>query len=209
VTGQNAIVLGGGCVGVLAVQCLRNIYGVDEVLVIDVDSEKLRRIPELFPEHKRKIRTLLVDEHTKDSEVFAKDWVRKFDAAYAPYLFEAMPPRVTIDSRELGTSLLAPNGQYILFTATASEERTAFFWNVLAKGINIRSSGFDQRCFPMPETAAIIQKAYAYASSGVVDLARAVTKEISFFDERAVQRAFASYGKGEHLWKTIVGIGET
>jgi hypothetical protein len=68
--------------------------------------------------------------------------------------------------------------------------------------------GFDQRCFPMPETAAIIQKAYAYASSGVVDLTRGVTKEISFFDEQAVKRAFANYGKGEHLWKTIVGIGE-
>lgn len=206
ITGKNAIILGGGCVGILALQCLKNIYGVKEVLIIDVDQKKLQKIPELFPEYKNSLKTLHVDKGTRKSSEFKDRWVKATNGAYAPYLFEAMPPKIDVDSREIGSSLLSPNGHYILFTATASEENTSFFWNILAKGINLKSSGFDQQCFPMPESASIIQKAHAYANTGIINLKKVVTKEINFFEEKDVKLAFAQYGKGEHMWKTVVTI---
>jgi threonine dehydrogenase-like Zn-dependent dehydrogenase len=239
-TGQNAVILGGGCIGMLALQCLKNLYGAAEVAVLDIDENKLKRIKETYPEYGDSLKTfhlrepssatrssvlphleyhpkrlvnynlddyitLLMHEHDD-----LRQLIEDTHGAFADYLFEALPPlpedKEFPHTRFLGANLLSPSGQYVLFSAEGIEEKTKFFWPVLAKGLALHPAGFDQRSVPMPRTAVDLHMAHAYVNAGIIDLQKLVTCTVDFTNETGVQQAFANYGQGEHMWKTVVKI---
>ncbi|GEM_PF-1104826 len=230
--GENAIILGAGCIGSIALQCMKNIFGVKDIAVLDVDEKKLAHVKEVYSEYGGSIKTFCLAAGNKNSSVMnklsnyrsmgiseyqnlvkminedLKQLIEDSKGAFGKYLFEALPPLPENEefphTRFLGADLLAPLGQYVLFSAEGIEEKTKFFWPILAKGLTLHSTGFDQRCFPMPETAVILQKAYSYVEAGVIDLGKVITSKISFSNQLDVQKAFSNYGKGEFLWKTIV-----
>lgn len=243
--GENAVILGAGCIGVLTLQCMKNIYGVNRVAVLDVDAAKLARMQEVYGEQYGD--TLMTFHVTEPSENQRKEFlqdpnkpiwefhrntvdykvseyiellrsdngdldrlVQETHGAFATYLFEALPPfprdAEFPHTRFMGANLLAPDSKYILFSAEGIEERTKFFWPILSNGLNLHAAGFDQRCYPMPQTAAILQKAMAYANSGMIDLHKLVTKEIDFHHEEDVKTAISKYGTGDYMWKTMVRI---
>jgi threonine dehydrogenase-like Zn-dependent dehydrogenase len=238
--GGNAVILGAGCIGTLALQCLKNLYGVNEVAVLDIDEEKLQRVHDVYKEYGDSVRTYcikepseerrsallsgleqhpprLVDYHVdhylallREENADLDRLIQDTKGAFASYLFEALPPlpedQQFPHTRFLGASLLAPNDRYVLFSAEGIEEKTKFFWPILSKGLTLHSAGFDQRSYSMPETAVVLQKAYAYVATGIISLDKLVTCEISFDDEEAVKRAFKDYGKGDYTWKTVVTI---
>lgn len=138
--------------------------------------------------------------------------VESTKGAFATYLFEALPPlprdQEFPHTRYLGATLLAPDSRYVLFSAEGIEERTKFFWPILSNGLNLHAAGFDQRCYSMPQTAVVLQKALSYVESGLVDLSILVTKHVEFDDEAGVQQAFKCYGDNDYMWKTMVHIAD-
>lgn len=208
-SGSNIIILGGGAIGSLAYQCFRFIYGANKIIVLDIDENKLDHLNNSYLD--KNLETILIESDSGQERI--AEIINKSKGAYCQYLFDALPPNSfensSLDTRELGARFLAPNGQYILFSASNSPETTNLFWLILAKGINITSAGFDQRVFPMNETAKILEMAYGFARSGLIDLSKIVTKTISFYDESEVQFAYKSYGKPSHLLKTIVCLDKS
>nr|VFK12807.1 MAG: Threonine dehydrogenase [Candidatus Kentron sp. LPFa]VFK28917.1 MAG: Threonine dehydrogenase [Candidatus Kentron sp. LPFa] len=240
--GDNAIILGAGCIGMLALQCMKKLYGVDKVVILDIDEEKLRRVNDVYKEYGESIKTFCIKEASEeqrttllpDLERYPKklidypldhymtllsehnkeldDLIQKTKGAFGNYLFEALPPlpedQQFPHTRFLGAELLAPNSRYVHFSADAIEEKTKFFWPILAKSLTLQSAGFDQRCYPMPQTSLVLKKAHAYVKTGIISLDKLVTSEIRFDDEQAVQKAFSDYGTGAHMWKTVVTISD-
>nr|VFJ94023.1 MAG: Threonine dehydrogenase [Candidatus Kentron sp. LFY]VFK19093.1 MAG: Threonine dehydrogenase [Candidatus Kentron sp. LFY] len=241
--GDNAIILGAGCIGMLALQCMKKLYGVDRVAILDIDEKKLQRVNDVYKEYGESIETFCIKEPSEEQRTTLlpdlkqhpkklidyplehytallgeqnkelDDLIQKTKGAFGNYLFEALPPlpedQQFPHTRFLGADLLAPNSRYVHFSADAIEEKTKFFWPLLAKGLTLHSAGFDQRCYPMPRTALVLQKACAYVEADIISPEKLVTSEIHFDDERAVQKAFSDYGTGEHMWKTVVTISDS
>jgi len=204
---KNIIILGGGAIGNLAYQCFRNIYDAEKIIVIDIDRNKLDYMNETYEDEK-----LITIHNSAGSEMpaEAERIINKTKGAFGSYLFDALPPLADsisqVDTRYIGANLLKPNGTYFFFSATTLPETTTVFWPILAKGINLTSVGFDQRAFPMEKTAQILDMAYAFAESGVIDLKKIVTNEVDFYSPLDVQKSFYNYGEADHLLKTIVSL---
>ena len=106
------------------------------------------------------------------------DQINEFKGSFGSYLFDALPPYIDTDNypdaRYIGANFLAPEGRYLLFSATIVSEKTKLFWTILSKGLIVTATGFDQRSYPMPITASIMSKAYEEIKNQNIDLTLSV-----------------------------------
>lgn len=207
--GSNVIILGAGCIGALAIQCFKEIYHVNKILILDIDPLKLDKVSETYQKYGNDIIPCLV-KTKKEGNSQIDTLINETKGAFGEYLFDALPPYIDIsefpDTRYLGANLLSPQGKYMLFSATTMAETTMLFWSILSKGITLTATGFDQRAFSMVDTALVLKKARDFVNNKKIDLQKVVTKEINFFDEQNVKKNILEYGRKEFLWKTIISL---
>lgn len=203
--GDTAVVIGVGPIGSLAIQVMKNLFGVAKVIALDIMQSRLDRVKNIYGVE---VYNLTSKEDKKQIIKMVNDKTGKI----AQYAFEALPPDhdKVEDARYYGALLLSPLGKYILFSAQGVQEKTNFWWLVLAKNLNICAAGFDAGAFSMQKSAAVLERALNLVRNNVIDI-ESVLKEkedgklniVDFNNEKEVIKTFDTYGETDVL-KTVI-----
>ena len=196
--GDDAIILGAGFCGLIALQLLKW-QGVSSVAVIDKNPERLALALRSGADASYNIETDILD-----LEKLADDR----NGNYAQYLFDSLPDISkeddSADPRSMGMKLLAPGGLYILYGAKEAPQKFDTRLMV-SKGLRVRSTPFDVRVFPMWKTASVLKLAQRILSKGMISLSPLITHYAEFQDFAAVKTAFDDHGKADRM-KTLINL---
>ncbi|WP_380282187.1 zinc-binding dehydrogenase [Kitasatospora purpeofusca] len=193
--GDVCVVLGCGPSALLAVQVLNAHMGAGSVTVLDRSDPRLATALGHGA-------SAAFNTDTQAAELGA--FVHEHHDQYADFVFDALPhidaPETTTgkDIRELAMGLLRPGGTYVIYGATSVPQRINT-WLILAKGLQLRSTPFDVRLFPMSRSANVMNVALRLIRSGLVDARPLVTDRVALSDAGNVQRVFLDYGSGPSM----------
>ena len=197
--GDDAIVIGAGTCGLIALQLLRW-QGVRSITVLDVNDHRLRLALDSGADA-----AFNVCKHGNDLLRLATDT----RGNHAQYAFDSLPDTTLAegpDTRALAMSLLCPKANYVLFGASQTPQRFDT-WLLLSKGIRLQSTPFDVRAFPMRRTASVLTLAQRLLLHGAVDPSKVVSHVVPFVDDTEVKSAFDDHATGTRM-KTVVRFRE-
>ena len=195
--GDDVIVLGAGPCGLIALQLLKNWYGVHSVTVLDKNPYRLKVASNLGADE-------IYNVETEQAQL--KLLIEDSQARYAEYVFDALPDindsKDIPNTRTVAMRLLNPGGTYIVFGAMEAEQQIDM-WSILSKGLKLRASAFDVRQFPMWKTADILKVAKNVISHRMISLPPIISHVVDFYSPDCVKRAFTEYGMTGRLKITI------
>ena len=198
--GDNAIVLGAGPCGLIAMQLLKKYQGAHSVTVLDTNPQRLEFASRLGAD-----RIFNVDTEHPDLMRIARDSQGK----YAQYVFDALPDIVEdLDEipipRNTAVELLAPGHQYIVYGDPANPQPIAR-WLILSKDLKVHVTSCDAKEFPVWRTADVLAVAKEILSHGVITLSPIISHLVDFYDASSIKAAFQRHGTGSRL-KTVASL---
>lgn len=185
--GSNAVVLGGGPMGLIALQLLHHQFGCRDVALIDPHEHKRQRALRLGAQ--------AALPNTAALDAYADLW---FD-----YAFDTVG-NVDDDSRIHLMNRLRPGAKYNVYGATTVPQRLDCA-AILTRGITVGASPFDVSIIPMQKSAEVLRRAHDLVLDGGIDCGSLVADTICFADEQTVQAAFEK-GIERSALKTIVSM---
>ena len=195
--GDNVIVLGAGPCGLIALQLLKNWYGVHSVTVLDKNPYRLKVASSLGADYIYNVKT----ESTELEHLIGDS-----HASYAQYVFDALPDitdsKDIPNTRTIAMRLLTPGGTYVVYGAMEVEQHIDM-WSILSKGLKLRASAFDVRQFPMWKTADTLLVAKNIVSRRMISLAPIISNVADFYSPDSVKIAFAEHAMNNRL-KTMI-----
>ena len=200
VPGDDVIILGAGPCGLIALQLLKNWYGVRKVTVLDKNPKRLKISSTLGADY-------IYDVATDRMEI--ERLIVDSNGNYAQYVFDSLP-NITFskdipNTRTSAMKLLAPGGTYVVYGATEIEQNIDM-WLILSKGLKLRSSAFDVRLFPMWRTANILTTAKHVVSHQLISLSPIISHLADFSSPCSVKAAFEEHAMDNRL-KTMINFG--
>jgi L-gulonate 5-dehydrogenase len=195
--GDDAIVLGAGPCGLIALQLLKKMYGVYSVTLLDKNPYRLKIGTDLGADYIYNVETqqadlekLIVDSHGN----------------YAQYVFDALPElkasKGIPNTRTIAMNLLAPGCTYVVFSAVETEQLIDM-WIILSKGLKLRAAAFDVREFPMWKNTGILKIAQNLILNRTISLDLIISNIVDFYTPDRVKLAFSEHSL-EHRMKTLV-----